>query len=135
MKRKSDRQAFTLIEIMIAVIIIGMLVVISTPRYTRIVEKGRTGEAREILGRIRQAEMSYVLEANYFTSDISALLISAPVVCSPNYYFRYGINNASGTFVVIANRCTAGGKSPDSPVNYVVNLTRDGDFGGTPGFI
>ncbi len=130
-------KGFTLLEIMISVVIIGILASIAFPRYIKVVERGRTAEARNALGLIRSAEASYGFEYNGYTADINVLQLGLPTSCSPSYYYSYGITGGGGTFTASAVRCTSGGKEPNSPggVAYILNITQSGVIDGTPGYL
>lgn len=78
---------FTLIEIMIVVIIIGVLAGVAVPLYSKAVERSRISEAANILASIRDAEMRYALEyGNYTSGNLAALDIN---VTDPGKYFDF----------------------------------------------
>lgn len=134
-----SRKGFTLIELVVAVLIIGILAAIAVPRYIRVVEKSRAAEAKNILGLIRAAQVSYGLEIDFYTTDIPSLSLDVPTGgCVPGYYFTYSITDAdftAGTFTTRADRCTAGGKSPASIIPYFITIDQDGSYGGDTDFI
>ena len=124
---------------MIVIVIIGILTSFAFPRYIRLVEKGRSAEARHVLGMIRMAENAFYFENNCFTNDFVTLnLNDVPTSCAANYYFSYFFTSIScNGFVVNATRCTAGsgGKEPQSPVNYFLSIDQNGQLAGTGGFL
>ncbi|MFH0839147.1 MAG: prepilin-type N-terminal cleavage/methylation domain-containing protein, partial [Candidatus Omnitrophota bacterium] len=51
-----SKRGFTLLEVLMVVIIIGVLATLAIPQYTKTVEKARAAEAYSNLGTIRKAE-------------------------------------------------------------------------------
>ncbi len=125
-----NKKGFTLIELMVVVIIVGILASLAVGNYSRVVEKGRAAEAKKIMSVIRQQEFAYYFERQAFDTCLSYLGLNAlPTgACNGNNYFRYSLGVGSDHFCVTALRCTASGKPPDSTVSYQVNLTLNGTF-------
>ncbi len=136
-KNFSNQTGFTLLELIVTVIIIAILASIALSRYIRVVEKGRSAEARWILGLIRSTEIAYSLENNeQFTTSLSALQISVPSgTCNSDYYFRYSLAGGGASFTATADRCTSGGKPPNAGSGFQLNMTQAGVLNGTAGFI
>ena len=59
-----NKKGFTLVELMIVVVIIGILASIAIPKFSHLIGKTKTSEAKEILGHIIQLEKTY-----YFTNE------------------------------------------------------------------
>ena len=57
---------FTLIELMIVVLVIGLLAAVSVPSFQKYVVKARVSEGYILLDAIRKGELSYHLENSYF---------------------------------------------------------------------
>ena len=123
------RKGFTLVELIIVIIIVGILASVGISQYTKVIEKGRAAEARMILGNLRSAELAEMNENGaYVTAD--ALSVGAPADCTQTtHYFSYACDAGSGTCT--ASRCEAGGKLPVSTVTYGKTLTIDGVWGTT----
>lgn len=130
------RKGFTLMELIIVIIILGVLATIGFSQYQKVVEKGRTSEAKTILGQLRTSQEAYFLEHNFYATSLDDLGVSAPSACVPTHYFQYRVDVGGGpNFVVTAERCTGGGKTPDATLNYIVSLDETGSWSGTQGYI
>jgi prepilin-type N-terminal cleavage/methylation domain-containing protein len=73
LKRFLSLEGFTLIEIMVVVIIIGILSAIAIPLYSKMIENSRITEATQMLGALRDAEMKYAFEYGNYTAFNGAL--------------------------------------------------------------
>jgi len=71
-----NRKGFTLVEVLIVVIIIGILAAIGIPQFTVSIEKAKGGEARAGLGHIQTGEKIYFAESEYYTTALADLDIT-----------------------------------------------------------
>ncbi|MFA5357152.1 MAG: prepilin-type N-terminal cleavage/methylation domain-containing protein [Candidatus Omnitrophota bacterium] len=125
------KKGFTLLELIVVVIIVGVLGSLGFAQYTKVVEKSRTAEAKAILGALRSAQEAYRLQYGGYTATLANLSTEAPAACSSVYYFTYGVSATSGT----ATRCTTGGKSPQGAAAYTLTLNyATGEWGGSAGY-
>jgi len=93
-KSKWLRIGFTLTELLIVVIIIGILATLALPMFVKTMEKAKVGEAISNLNLIRTGEKIYFLEYGTFyapidTSAENCLNIEWPD--SDNAYFDYKV--------------------------------------------
>ena len=130
------KKGFTLLELIVVIIIIGILATLGFTQYTKVIERGRTAEAKAILGTIRTAQESYKLENGSYTGTIGNLAVEAPTSCATTHYFSYGITAAAATtFTAQATRCGTGtGKTPGSATVYNITVNEAGTWGGTAGY-
>ncbi len=72
------KKGFTLIEMLVVVLIIGILAAIAFPQYEKAVEKSHAAEALMIVRTIADAEKVYYLATGKYTSNLAALDFSVP---------------------------------------------------------
>ncbi|MFA5320885.1 MAG: prepilin-type N-terminal cleavage/methylation domain-containing protein [Candidatus Omnitrophota bacterium] len=125
------KKGFTLLELIVVIIILGILATLGFSQYMKMVEKGRSAEARMILGQIRTAQETYKLEYGSYASAIGSLPVDAPTGCLTTHYFNYSAGSANG----VATRCSSGGKTPNATTGYTITLIYStGVWGGTAGY-
>ncbi|MFC3608768.1 type IV pilin protein [Stutzerimonas tarimensis] len=117
------QNGFTLIEMMIAVAILGVLVAIAYPSYTEHVSKGKRAEAKAALMEAAQnLERYFSVNGSYVDSggDLpSVYATSVPVSGAANYRVQVVGTPARNTFVLEATR--AGSMSSDACGDFRIN--------------
>ncbi|KAI3590112.1 hypothetical protein D9X30_5695 [Cupriavidus sp. U2] len=74
--RHAGARGFTLIELMITVMIVGILAAVAIPQYQQFVTKSRRAEAKAGLARVQGALERYFTVNNTYTVDPSALKLT-----------------------------------------------------------
>ena len=70
-----NKQAFTLIELLMVVLIIGILAVVALPQYQVAVAKSRLSQAFVLAKSIKDAEEAYYLANGEYTEDLDNLSV------------------------------------------------------------
>jgi type IV pilus assembly protein PilE len=125
------KKGFTLLELIVVIIILGVLAILGFTQYARMIEKSRGAEAKAILGDIRKLAAGYYLEfgnAASFASGASTAHLGTnadqiPSGCRVSHWFSYSVGSAATNVTGIATRCTASGKPPQAATAGTVMLT------------
>ena len=91
------KKGFTLLELMIVVIIIGILASLAIPRFIKATLKAKSAEALTNLGMLRSSEWRYYVEySNGFTNTITDLDVDNPNDLT-SALFTYSIPTATAS--------------------------------------
>jgi prepilin-type N-terminal cleavage/methylation domain-containing protein len=117
-----NRKGFTLVEVLIVVIIIGILASIGIPQFAASIEKAKGGEARAGLGHIQTGEKVYYAENEFYTTNTADLDITLT-----QKYWAFSINTpTSTTYTATATR--SGGTHNDQTLTMDQAGTVSGDW-------
>ncbi|MCX5687432.1 MAG: type IV pilin protein [Candidatus Omnitrophica bacterium] len=98
-----NRKGFTLVEVLIVVIIIGILAAIGIPQFSASIERAKGGEAKAGLGHIQTGEKVYFAQNEVYTTTTTDLDISlAPT------YWSFTITTSGDTYTATASRIGSG---------------------------
>jgi len=108
---------FTLVELMIVVVILGILAAVAIPAFTRYVKRSKTSEANENLSAIYNGETAYYNRS----SEISGSTGSAFIECTATP--GSGLSGARALGDWTTGGWTAIGYASDKPVYYQYNVS------------
>jgi prepilin-type N-terminal cleavage/methylation domain-containing protein len=132
-KEQVMKKGFTLIELMIVIIIIGILATVGIVQYQAAVEKSRGAEAKSILGFLHQQCASVYMETGDANDcpnriNLGGANTNIPNACRPSHWFFYTFTaNSATTATIRATRCIAAqnGKTPPGTAANQLDLTSD----------
>jgi len=107
-----SQKGFTLVELAIVIVIIGVLASFGVPRFRDAVERSKAGEAMNYLSSMRAAQERYHAREATYASDLTDLDIALP---TPKYF-------SVGT--------VAAGSTGDLEDSWTLTLTREGASAG-----
>ena len=88
---------FTLVEILVVVLIIGILSAIAVPQYTKAVNRAKAAEAWTVGKAVIDAQKVYFLENGRYTNDLESLNINPPELKNWDILFHeYEVGTSGG---------------------------------------
>ena len=106
MTPKRRNRGFTLIELMVAVVIVGILAAIAYPSYKTYVLKGHRSSAQAFLMDAAQRQQQYFLDNRSYAPDVATLFGTATAIPSEvSPYYQIIVATTAGpppTFLITA---------------------------------
>ncbi|HEY9868787.1 MAG TPA: type IV pilin protein [Candidatus Obscuribacterales bacterium] len=78
-------RGFTLIELMVAVAVIGILIAVAYPSYESYIIRANRSAAQSFMLEVASRQERYMLDARTYAADMATLGLSVPSNVSPNY--------------------------------------------------
>lgn len=133
-------KGFTLVELLVVVLIIGVLVALAVPEYMKAVERSRLLETVTLLDSIAKAQRRKYMQINRFADDFTGLDVLPNGATGSSFYtkgdsttgengngFKIELNKGTSynTGYAQATRHVANG---DSPYSYVITRLYAGTY-------
>jgi prepilin-type N-terminal cleavage/methylation domain-containing protein len=101
-----NKKGFTLLELIIVIIVIGILVAMALPQFTKVAERGRIAKAKGYLDMFRKAEGVYHAINSTYADDISLLTTDIPELAEidNDLEWDYTITADDSMFEVVLTR-------------------------------
>lgn len=111
--RARAARGFTLVEIMLALVVVGVLAAVALPAYQQAVQKGRRSDAIAMLTAVQQAQERWRANRTGYAANLSDLGFSSGQ--SPKGYYEIALSNvAMSTYTVTATPISSGAQAKDS---------------------
>ncbi|MFA5088326.1 MAG: prepilin-type N-terminal cleavage/methylation domain-containing protein [Candidatus Omnitrophota bacterium] len=123
--KMTNKSGFTLLEIIIVVIIIGVLASLALPRFLNTVEASRAGEALQNISAIRGAlARCQLINGSYVpcADSWNNLDISNPTN-APGTHFTYSITAGATSYTVVATRNSTNGGTSGNLITLIETST------------
>ena len=94
------KKGFTLMELIVVVIIVGILAMVGLPQFFQVAERGKAAEAFGILGTVRSGQIRYAAENNNQYEQSAACAGLDVNFTTPKYFAAPSCSTSgSGTMV------------------------------------
>jgi type IV pilus assembly protein PilA len=120
---KKRNSGFTMLELVMVIIIIGVLAALAVPQYVSFVEKARVAEATNYIGAIKSAEVAYSAQNptnGYFTSSMTDLGLNTSTPL-----WNFGVAGATNASVTMTATRNGGGTAYDGKT-VILKYNSDG---------
>ncbi|SUI59715.1 Pilin [Shewanella morhuae] len=119
-----ENKGFTLIEVMITVVIVGILVSIAYPSYTQYVIKSARSEGVAAVMRVANLQEQYYLDNRTYTTDMTKLgLDKSPFITEHGHY---SVTSDGTTTTTVTAKAIGIQASRDATACPTITLTSDG---------
>lgn len=117
-----QQRGFTLIELAVAVAIVGILAAIAYPSYVSYMERSRRTEGRELLARVAAAQERFYTTRNQYTADLTtAAGLNLATVLSEGGHYAVAVAVAGDGQSYVLTAQTQGAQDKDKCGNLTVD--------------
>lgn len=113
-KLTTDRTGFTLIELILVVVIIGILAAMAIPQYQSAARDAKASEAEPLLRQISTLEERYLARFATYTTDLAALE-GGPALATAGKYHTYSLAAHASGFCAVATPNATGSAAGLTP--------------------
>ncbi|MEQ3696603.1 MAG: type IV pilin protein [Pseudomonadales bacterium] len=110
---KRHAKGFTLIELMLVILIIGILAAIAMPQYDDYVTRTNRTAAQQYMLELASAEQQYLLDSRSYTATIANLGVSEPSALNGVYTVAIAVSSGPPGFVITATPVAGSSQASD----------------------
>ena len=106
------RKGFTLIEMLVVVIIIGVLIAIGLPQYQKTMKRSKYGRMKSIARTLSEAQIRYFQKTGSYADSMDLLDVDIPrhkPLPSTSWWLHYPLWDVDGIWVGVINTPAKGG--------------------------
>jgi type IV pilus assembly protein PilE len=120
-------KGFTIVELVIAIAIIGILAAIAIPSYQQHLKKGRRADAQQFMSQVAQKQQQFLMDARSYAASLSELQMgTTPKSVSDYYDFTLTASAPPPSFLLVAKPKAAQAGDGDLSINNTGEKLRDG---------
>jgi prepilin-type N-terminal cleavage/methylation domain-containing protein len=131
MKRTLKPQGFTLIELMVVIVIIGILAAIAVPKFMDASVKAKTSEIPTVLASYEHAELAYIAEKAGLSTGIGQLIFDSTSASNSKWFSYIYLAGTANTFTAAVvkdlNGSLTAGKKVYTSVSSTGAITHKSD--------
>ncbi len=113
----SNEDGFSLTEILVVIVIIGILVLLAMPKFTGVIGQAKKTEAKLMLKQLHTLQQTYYYANDQFSDDLAAIGFDQETLVSDGGKARYLIEVVQADHQQYTGRATA-----------VVDFDQDGNY-------
>ena len=87
----SDEKGFSLTEVLVVIVIIGILVLLAIPKFTAIITRAKSTEAKTILKHLHMLQQVYYYEHNRYAGNLTEVGFEQVTLVTDHGEARYQI--------------------------------------------
>lgn len=129
--REPQQRGFTLIEVMIAVAVVGILVSLAYPSFVAEIRKSRRAEAQQVLMDVASRQQQRRLDTRSFVTGASVTATGATVPASVSSHYTIRFEPAATVDAFIAEAVPTGSQASDRCGTLRVNQNNEKSSTGT----
>lgn len=119
MDKSASNRGFTLVEIMVVVIIVGILAAVALPGYMDQVRKGRRSDAFDAMVLVQQQQERHRSQNAQYAADFDALKVPATSAAG---HYKLSLSDVTGVGYVLTAKPSDGGKQGADKACAVLTL-------------